>query len=85
LRLAELIKQAGLPDGWVQVAMTSRENSENWLLIHVWPFSVLFGSAKVGWYLKSKLAPGTRCALEHGGVAPLIFDEYADEEGFLMV
>jgi acyl-CoA reductase-like NAD-dependent aldehyde dehydrogenase len=45
-------------------------------------FFSFIGSAKVGWYLKSKLAFGTRCALEHGGVAPLIFDEYADEEGF---
>jgi len=28
--------------------------------------------------LRSKLAPGTRCALEHGGVAPVIVDETAD-------
>jgi acyl-CoA reductase-like NAD-dependent aldehyde dehydrogenase len=26
----------------------------------------------VGWMLRSKLAPGARCALEHGGVAPVI-------------
>jgi len=82
LRLAELIKQAGLPDGWVQVAMTSRENSEKLVTDSRVAFFSFIGSAKVGWYLKSKLAPGTRCALEHGGVAPLIFDEYADEEGF---
>ena len=29
------------------------------------------GSAKVGWYLRSKLAAGTRCAMEHRGVAPV--------------
>ena len=28
--------------------------------------------------LRSKLAPGTRCALEHGGAAPVIVDESAD-------
>ena len=28
--------------------------------------------------LRSKLAPGTRCALEHGGVAPVIIDTTAD-------
>jgi len=28
--------------------------------------------------LRSKLAPGTRCALEHGGVAPVIIAEDAD-------
>ena len=36
------------------------------------------GSGRVGWYLKSKLAPGTRCALEHGGSAPVIFEPDAD-------
>ena len=30
-------------------------------------FFSFIGSAKVGWMLRSKLAPGTRCALEHGG------------------
>jgi acyl-CoA reductase-like NAD-dependent aldehyde dehydrogenase len=37
-------------------------------------FLSFIGSAKVGWYLRSKLAPGTRCALEHGGAAPVIVD-----------
>ncbi len=83
LRLTELIKQAGLPDGWVQVALTNRENSEKLVTDPRVGFFSFIGSAKVGWYLKSKLAPGTRCALEHGGVAPLILDEYADEEGFV--
>jgi len=35
------------------------------------------GSAKVGWYLRGKLPPGTRCALEHGGAAPVIVDRSA--------
>jgi len=83
LRLAELIEEAGLPEGWVQVALTNRENSEKLVTDPRVGFFSFIGSAKVGWYLKSKLAPGTRCALEHGGVAPLIFDEYADEDGFV--
>ena len=37
-------------------------------------FLSFIGSAKVGWYLRSKLSPGTRCALEHGGAAPVIVD-----------
>jgi len=41
-------------------------------------FLSFIGSANIGWMLKSKLAPGTRCALEHGGVAPVIIDESAD-------
>src|ERR1700759_1391766 len=30
--------------------------------------------------LRSKLPPGTRCALEHGGAAPVIVDRSADIE-----
>jgi acyl-CoA reductase-like NAD-dependent aldehyde dehydrogenase len=41
-------------------------------------FFSFIGSAKVGWYLRSKLAPGTRCALEHGGAAPVIVEPDAD-------
>ena len=36
------------------------------------------GSANVGWSLRSKLSPGTRCALEHGGAAPVIVEADAD-------
>ena len=37
----------------------------------------------MGWYLKSKLAPGTRCALEHGGAAPVIVEPDADFDEML--
>ena len=40
-------------------------------------FFSFIGSAKVGWSLRSQLAPGARCALEHGGVAPVIVAEDA--------
>jgi len=83
LRLAELIDQAGLPKGWVQVALVNTENAEKLVTDKRIGFFSFIGSAKVGWSLKSKLAPGVRCALEHGGVAPVIFDEYADEQGFI--
>lgn len=83
LRLAALIQEAGLPVGWVQVALLNNENAEKLVTDPRVAFFSFIGSAKVGWSLKSKLAPGTRCALEHGGVAPLIFDEYANEEDFV--
>ncbi len=83
LRLAELALEAGLPEGWMQVALTNRENSEKLVTDSRVGFFSFIGSAKVGWYLKSKLAAGTRCALEHGGVAPLIFDSYHDEDAFV--
>src|ERR1700740_2566987 len=41
-------------------------------------FLSFIGSSRVGWYLRSKLPPGTRCALEHGGAAPAIIDSSAD-------
>ncbi len=83
LHLVELISEAGLADGWVQVALTNRENSEKLATDPRVAFFSFIGSAKVGWYLKSKLAPGVRCALEHGGVAPLIFDSCNDEQAFV--
>jgi acyl-CoA reductase-like NAD-dependent aldehyde dehydrogenase len=83
LRLAELLKQASLPQGWLQVAITDIAHSEKLVTDARVGFFSFIGSARVGWMLKAKLAPGTRCALEHGGVAPLIFNEYADEEGFV--
>jgi acyl-CoA reductase-like NAD-dependent aldehyde dehydrogenase len=43
-------------------------------------FFSFIGSSRVGWMLRSKLAPGTRCALEHGGVAPVIVHGDADIE-----
>lgn len=83
LRLAELIDKAGLPEGWVQVALLNNKNAEKMVTDPRVAFFSFIGSAKVGWMLKSKLAPGTRCALEHGGVAPIIFDEYANEQDFI--
>ncbi|MEM1412782.1 MAG: aldehyde dehydrogenase family protein, partial [Pseudomonadota bacterium] len=41
-------------------------------------FFSFIGSARVGWMLKAKLAPGTRCALEHGGAAPAFVAADAD-------
>ena len=41
-------------------------------------FLSFIGSARVGWGLRSRLAPGTRCALEHGGAAPVIVAADAD-------
>jgi len=38
------------------------------------------GSARVGRHLRSRLAPGARCALEHGGAAPVLVDRGVDLE-----
>lgn len=72
-RLCALLKQAGLPDGWCQPLIPVDNKLSTTLVTdpRVAFFSFI-GSAAVGWRLKAQLAPGTRAALEHGGVAPVI-------------
>lgn len=77
--LVKLVHEAGMPNGWVQTLLPeSRALSEAFATDPRIAFLSFIGSAKVGWRLRSILAPGTRCALEHGGVAPVIVDQSAD-------
>jgi len=79
VRLVRLLHQAGLPDGWCQLVMPeSIALAEKLVTDARVAFFSFIGSARVGWQLRSKLSPGTRCALEHGGVAPVIVTEGAD-------
>lgn len=78
LALLEIMEQAGVPEGWVQSALCSNELAEILATDKRINYLSFIGSEKVGWYLKSKLAPGTRCALEHGGTAPVIVEKDAD-------
>jgi acyl-CoA reductase-like NAD-dependent aldehyde dehydrogenase len=80
VRLVELIHEAGLPDGWCQVCICDNDVAEILATSDKINFFSFIGSAKVGWQLKSKLADGVRCSLEHGGVAPVIVDSTADIE-----
>ncbi len=76
---AEVMREAGLPEGWCQVMNTTSLDVATKLVTdpRVGFFSFI-GSGGVGWRLRSQLAPGTRCALEHGGVAPVIVTADAD-------
>jgi acyl-CoA reductase-like NAD-dependent aldehyde dehydrogenase len=38
-------------------------------------FLSFIGSSNVGWKLKSMLSPGTKCAMEHGGIGSVIIDK----------
>lgn len=79
LRLVEILREAGLPPEWCLPLIP--ENNELSTRLVTDPrvaFFSFIGSAKVGWDLRSKLAPGTRCALEHGGVAPVVVASDAD-------
>ncbi|TXH31912.1 MAG: aldehyde dehydrogenase family protein [Rhodospirillaceae bacterium] len=74
-----LVHEAGLPPDWCQLAVIEDNAiAERLATDPRVAFFSFIGSAKVGWYLRSKLAPGTRCALEHGGAAPVIVDRSAD-------
>ncbi len=80
-RFVEILREAGLPDEWCQALTVKDLNVATKLVTdeRVGFFSFI-GSARVGWMLRSQLAPGTRCALEHGGAAPVIVAEDADLE-----
>ena len=81
LALVKIFHQAGLPEALCQVVLTQDHSlSEKLATDPRVAFLSFIGSAKVGWGLRAKLAPGTRCALEHGGVAPAIVAEDADLE-----
>lgn len=73
LAFVDILHAAGLPKDWGQVIVTSDNAlAEKLATDSRVGFLTFIGSAKVGWALRSKLAPGTRCALEHGGAAPAI-------------
>jgi acyl-CoA reductase-like NAD-dependent aldehyde dehydrogenase len=78
LAFVRLLHEAGLPEAWCQSFVTDDNAlAERLATDPRIAFLSFIGSAKVGWYLRSKLAPGARCALEHGGAAPVIVDRSA--------
>jgi acyl-CoA reductase-like NAD-dependent aldehyde dehydrogenase len=79
LEFVGLVREAGLPEPWCQTFLP-KDNAlaEAMATDPRTAFLSFIGSARVGWYLHSKLAHGTQSALEHGGVAPVIVDASAD-------
>ena len=78
-RFVQILREAGLPDEYCQAcAIKDHAVAEKLVTDERVGFFSFIGSGRVGWMLRSKLAPGARCALEHGGVAPVIIDETAD-------
>ena len=78
VNLIKCLYEAGLREDWCRVILSDRASSEKLVTDPRVSFFTFIGSAKVGWGLHSRLAPGTRCSLEHGGAAPVIIDEDAD-------
>ena len=81
LNFCNILKEAGLPDPFLSVVLPADNSLAEKLVTdpRVGFFSFI-GSARVGWMLRSKLHPGARCALEHGGVAPVIVTANADQD-----
>ncbi len=83
-RFVGMLHAAGLPKEWCRALVTDNLDTAGLLVAdeRVGFFSFI-GSARVGWMLRSRLAPGTSCALEHGGAAPVIVEADADIDAAL--
>lgn len=80
IKLISILEEAGVPKNWCQVCLCENNLAEKLATDPRVNFLNFIGSAKIGWFLRSKIAPGTRCALEHGGLAPVIVEADADFE-----
>lgn len=83
LVFVQILEEAGLPAGWCQAIICENEAAEQLVTDSRVNYFSFIGSAKVGWYLRSKLSEGTRCALEHGGAAPVIVEKDVNLEEIL--
>lgn len=79
----DMLHEAGLPEEWCRFAACKSSIAEKLATDPRTAFFTFIGSGKIGWMLRGKLAPGTRCALEHGGAAPVIVDESADVDAMI--
>ncbi len=78
-RIVEILHEAGLPKEWGQCLLVdSLETAGAMVADPRVGFFTFIGSGRVGWMLRSQLAPGARCALEHGGAAPVVVAADAD-------
>lgn len=83
LAFMDILYEAGLPQAWCQAVLCKRDIAEQLVTDKRVSFLSFIGSAKVGWHLRSKLAEGAHCALEHGGAAPVIVEPDADIDEML--
>jgi glyceraldehyde-3-phosphate dehydrogenase (NADP+) len=79
-RLAELLKEAGLPEGALNIVPC--RGSKGMTLIKDSRIALVSftGSPEVGWNLRREIHPGTRICLELGGNAGLVVHDDADLE-----
>jgi len=80
LKIVELLHEAGSDDQWCKAIICDNDTTARLAADHRLGFVTFIGSARVGWNIRSSLAPGVRCSLEHGGAAPVILEPDADIE-----
>ncbi|HEY4263293.1 MAG TPA: aldehyde dehydrogenase family protein [Schlesneria sp.] len=79
IELVKILRECGLPESWCQTFITDDVTlAEEFATDPRIAFLSFVGSARVGWHLRSRLPPGTRYSLEHGGAAPVIIDRSAN-------
>jgi acyl-CoA reductase-like NAD-dependent aldehyde dehydrogenase len=80
LKLAAVLQDAGVPDGWLSVVPGSGSEVGNRIVEHELTRAITFtGSAPVGWGIRSKV-PHKKVNLELGSNAPLIVHSDGDWE-----
>ncbi len=80
IKLAEILLEAGLPEGWLSVIPGSGSDVGNAIVEHELTRALTFtGSAPVGWGIRSKV-PHKKVNLELGSNAPLIVHSDGDWE-----
>ena len=80
LKLAEILVEAGLPDGWLSVIPGPGKEVGNAIVEHELTRALSFtGSAEVGWGIRSRV-PHKKVNLELGSNAPLIVNADGDWE-----
>jgi acyl-CoA reductase-like NAD-dependent aldehyde dehydrogenase len=78
LHFLDCLFEAGLPPEMCLPLVCDDVVAEKIAKSKLISFLSFIGSAKVGWHLRSILAPGVRFSLEHGGSAPVLIDHGAD-------
>jgi acyl-CoA reductase-like NAD-dependent aldehyde dehydrogenase len=80
LKLAAILEEAGLPEGWLSVIPGPGSEVGNAIVEHELTKALTFtGSAEVGWDIRSRV-PHKKVSLELGSNAPLIVNDDGDWE-----
>jgi acyl-CoA reductase-like NAD-dependent aldehyde dehydrogenase len=80
LKLAAILNEAGLPEGWLSVIPGPGSKVGNAIVEHELTKAITFtGSAGVGWDIRSRV-PHKKVSLELGSNAPLIVNDDGDWE-----